>query len=333
MSRLWRILFWPILIIIVLIGVYRILPAPITNSGERTMVDARGDTVHLPQYPQRIMAISSALDLVLLDFLPKEKILAVVKDSQSPFSSLRWQEAREIKKNYGRTPGAEEIIALQPDLVFMPDYTSDDVVSAVRAIGIPVVVVKTPEKVNEVHTMVRQVGEALGEPQTAERILKKFDDEIELSLARTNTIPPEQRRKVIFISSMVGYGGTGSLFADANRYSGLINAAAAAGIPAHTAFTEERLVDMDPDVIFIPTYSNGPSKLVQHFYTDKAYASLSAVRNRRVLPLRPAYLYNSSITLPEGIAAVQCVGYKERFPELAEKYMQPVPTSPSIIGR
>ena len=325
MRRIGKTVFLPLLILVLVIGVYYWLPEPIAGTGHKTMIDARGDIVQLPSHPQKVMATSSALDIVLLEFLPAEKILAVNKDTQNAFSSLRWERAKKIKNNYGRTPGAEEIISLQPDLVFMPDYTSDDIVSGVRAMGVPVVVIKTPKKVEDVHVMIQQVGEALSDSQKAEEMMHRFDEHITAILARSETIPSDQRRKVIFISSMTGYGGTDSLFADANRYAGLINAAEAAGIPAHTAFSEERMVMMNPDIILIPSYSNKTPALVEHYYHDPALASLNAVIYHRVIPLRAAYLYNSSTTLPDGIEAVQSVGYAERFPELAQKYTQPVP--------
>lgn len=325
MRRWLEILIMPIALVCIIGVLAWILPEVHERGGPRTMRDAWGVTVKLPEQPQRVMATSSALDIVLLNFLPPARIPTVQRDTKSPWSSLIWETARQVKGNLTRSPAAEEIVVWNPDIVFMPDYTSDDIVNGVRAMGIPVVVVTTPKTVYEVHDMVDQVGFALNDMAKAKEIKAKFDAQVAESIGRRDTIPKDEWRKVIFMSSMVGYGGTGSLFADANRYSGLINAAEASGIPDHTAFTEERLLLMDPDVIFIPNYSNKPSKMAETMLNDPALAPLSAVKHKRILPLRPAYLYNSSTGLPEGIAAAQAVGYRDRFPELAAHYEAPVP--------
>ncbi len=328
MHRFVQVFAMPVALALIIFLMYFILPEVEERGGPRTMTDEWEMTVKLPENPQRVMATSAALDTVLLEFLPPSKIPAVQGDAKSPWSSLVWETARQVQGKLARSPGAEEIVAWNPDIVFMPDYISDDIASGVRAMGIPVVIVVTPKKVADVHRMVEQVGIALNDEETANRIRADFDRKVEESLRRTETIPTDERRTVLFISSMVGYGGTGSLFADANRYSGMINAAEAAGIPDHTAFTEERLLLMDPDVIFIPNYSNNFPGLATTMLNDPALAPVSAVRHKRVLPLRPAYLYNSSTTLPEGIAAVQTVGYRDRFPEEAAYYSAPVKLPP-----
>lgn len=316
----------PIVLALLVLASRGVVPdLPVASHSGHTMIDEMGTYVELPANPQRVMAISNALDAILLEMLPPERLVAVSADSQSPFSSLAWQRARQVKQRLSRLPGTEEIVSLGPDLVLMPDYTSADIVEGVRAMGIPVVVIKTPDRVNDVHTMVHQVATALDAQAVGEQLLRRYDANVAAVVARRDSIPADARRSVFFTSSMTGYGGTGSLFDDMTTYSGLIHAARAAGIPPKTEFTEERLLLMNPDVIFVPTYSNRYRRQVDMIYHDPALASISAVRERRVYAIRPAYIYSSSIEIPTAMSAHQAMGYEDRFPALAERYTAPVP--------
>lgn len=322
----WRYIGVPIVLALLVALSRGMVPdLPASSHSGHFMIDEMGTKVELPVRPQRVLATANALDAIVLEMLPPERIAAVTADSQSPFSSLAWERARRVKNTLSRLPGTEEIVALGPDLVLMPDYTSADIVDGVRAMGIPVVVVKTPERVSDVHTMVRQVATALDEAATGERLCRRYDAEVAAVTARRDTIPPSERRSVFFTSSMTGYGGTGSLFDDMTGYTGLIHAAHAAGIPPKTEFTEERLILMNPDVIFVPTYSNRYQRQVEMIYADPALASVGAVRERRVYAVRPAYIYSSSVGIPEAMNAHQALGYGDRFPALEERYTAPVP--------
>ncbi len=321
----WRRIGVPVVLaLLVLLSRGMVPELPTASHSGRFMTDEMGTTVELPSRPQRIMGTSNALDAVLLELLPPQRLVAVSADSQSPFSSLIWERARKVKQTLSRLPGTEEIVSLGPDLVLMPDYTSADIIEGVRAMGIPVVVIKTPDRVSDVHTMVRQVATALDEKAAGERLCRRYDAEVAAVTARRDTIPPAQRRSVFFTSSMTGYGGTGSLFDDMTSYTGLIHAAHAAGIPPKTEFTEERIILMNPDVIFVPTYSNRYQRQVDMIYADPALASVRAVRERRVYPVRPAFIYSSSVAIPTAMTAHQAWGYADRFPQLAEIYTAPV---------
>ena len=69
-----------------------------------------------------------------------------------------------------------------------------------------------------------------------------------------SSIPLDQRKSVLFVSSMDGYTGTGSLFDDMCKYMSIYNAPDLLGLPPRTPFGDERVLAMDPDYIFIPSY-------------------------------------------------------------------------------
>lgn len=312
--------YLPLLLLAIVGLLYAWVPAPPAEAGGREVVDARGTRVQVPLQAQRILGTSTAIDSALLALVEPERLIAVSRDSRSPLSNPDWQQARRITAIIERNPEAESIVALQPDLVFLPDYTEESMAASLRALGISTVVVTTPYRVEEVETLVRQVGAACGEPEETERVIASYRRQVAASAERAQQIPEAERRTVLMISSMVGYGGTGSLFAAGNRTAGLLNAAEAAGIPDHTAFTEERMLLMDPDILFVPYYDGNSEKQINHILADPALQTLSAVRERRVTPIRPAYVYNSSLRLSDAIAATQALGYPEYFPTRAEFY-------------
>ena len=89
------------------------------------------------------------------------------------------------------------------------------------------------------------------------------------------SIPVEQRKSVLFVSSMDGYTGTGSLFDDMCKYMSIYNAPDLLGLPPRTPFGDERVIAMEPDYIFIPSYKGMDKTLASRYLDNPAFQNLS----------------------------------------------------------
>lgn len=101
-----------------------------------------GVSVAVPENPKRILALSSASDTILLGLVEPDRLVGINKLSTYEEYSLEAKRAKLVKPAMSSYP-LEKIIALEPDLVIAPDYTSADVIAGLRHMGIPTVVVPT----------------------------------------------------------------------------------------------------------------------------------------------------------------------------------------------
>ena len=95
-----------------------------------------GVRVAVPDHPKRILALSSASDTILLGLVEPDRLVGINKLSTYEEYSLEAKRAKLVKPVMSSYP-LEKIIALHPDLVIAPDYTTSDVTEGLRHMGIP----------------------------------------------------------------------------------------------------------------------------------------------------------------------------------------------------
>ena len=197
-----------------------------------------GVQVGVPENPKRILALSSAFDTILLGLIEPERLVGINKLSTYEEYSLEAKRAKLVKPVMSSYP-LEKIIALKPDLVIAPDYISADVISGLRHMGIATVVVSSGSTVEGVIKNVTDVAHIIGEDEKGSFYKQKIRRELDELKRLGESIPPEQRKTVLFVSSMDGYTGTGSLFDDMCKYMYVYNAPNRIGLPPRIPFGEE----------------------------------------------------------------------------------------------
>ena len=243
-----------------------------------------GVRVAVPDHPKRILALSSASDTILLGLVESDRLVGINTLSTYEEYSLEAKRAKLVKPAMSSYP-LEKIIALEPDLVIAPDYTSADVIAGLRHMGIPTVVVPTGTTVESVIKNVTDIAHIVGEDEKGQFYEQKIRRELEKMKRLGTSIPLNQRKSVLFVSSMDGYTGTGSLFDDMCKYMSIYNAPDLLGLPPRTPFGDERVLAMDPDYIFIPSYKGMDKNLASRYLDNPAFQNLPAIKEHRVKPL------------------------------------------------
>ena len=269
-----------------------------------------GARVPVPNHPKRILALSSASDTILLGLVEPDRLVGINTLSTYEEYSLEAKRAKLVKPAMSSYP-LEKIIALEPDLVIAPDYTSSDVIAGLRHMGIPTVVVPTPSTVEEVIHNITDIAHVVGEDEKGQLYTQKIRRELDEMKRLGASIPVEQRKSVLFVSSMDGYTGTGSLFDDMCKYMSIYNAPDLLGLPPRTPFGDERVIAMEPDYIFIPSYKGMDKTLASRYLDNPAFQNLSAVRENRVKPLPAAYLYTMNQHIGEAMLAIMHTVYPQ----------------------
>lgn len=269
-----------------------------------------GVRVAVPDHPKRILALSSAYDTILLGLIEPDRLVGINKLSTYPEYSMEAERAKLVKPVMSSYP-LEKIIALNPDLVIAPDYTTADVIEGLRHMGIPTVVVAGGTTVESIIKNVTDIAYIVGEEEKGQFYDQKIHREIDKLKRLGLSIPTNQRKSVLFVSSMDGYTGTGSLFDDMCKYMSINNAPRILGLPPRTPFGDERVLAMDPDYIFIPSYKGMGKSLSSRYLDNPAFQNLPAIRENRVKALPAAYLYTMNQHIGEAMLAIMHTVYPQ----------------------
>ena len=269
-----------------------------------------GVRVAVPEHPNRILALSSASDTILLGLVEPNRLVGINKLSTYEEYSLEAKHAKLVKPVMSSYP-LEKVIALDPDLVIAPDYTSADVIEGLRHMGIPTVVVPTGTTVESVIKNVTDIAHIVGEDEKGQFYEQKIRRELAEMKRLSESIAPEERKSVLFVSSMDGYTGTDSLFDDMCKYMSIYNAPNLLGLPPRTPFGDERVLAMDPDYIFIPSYKGMDKNLASRYLDNPAFQNMPAIRENRVKALPAAYLYTMNQHIGEAMLAIMHTVYPQ----------------------
>ncbi|MGQ9813885.1 MAG: ABC transporter substrate-binding protein, partial [Candidatus Roseilinea sp.] len=124
-----------------------------TPDASITIVDALGRTVILPSLPQRIVLAGRALfmiaDAAYIFPSAGERIVGMGSTGQGSGNFIKLIDPDYAsKQTLERDAGAEQVAALQPDLVMMKSNLAETVGAPIEALGIPVVYIdfETPEQ-------------------------------------------------------------------------------------------------------------------------------------------------------------------------------------------
>ena len=331
MKRIYEILCI-ILLCILLIFSGCHAPAATTASpvstGGYDVTDVQGTVVHFNRKPQRILTLSMETDEMMLGLIFPDKMAAVNALLDDPLNSTVVPQAQQIPAKI-TDPSVEAIAAMEPDVVIIPDWGSLEKVVPLRDLGIPVVVCKGAVTIAEVKDTIRLLAQVIGEEERGGEIIRQMDAQLADIKQHVDAIPQANRKSVVLISLMNTYGGMGCMFDDACRYAGVTNGMASAGIRNGQAMSKEMLVKINPDYLFLPSYTNHGSydsdRFVRQYLQDPALQTLTAVKENHLVKPRESYLYNGSQDVVFGIREIAFSVYGQMFAQSAEKHISAVP--------
>lgn len=277
------------------------------------VVDSQGQVVKLMSKPQRIISLSIGTDEFVVDLVPLERIAALTYLSDDAGISNITEQAKRVAKKVKANP--EQIIALQPDLVIIPDWQPQEMIQTLRESGVPVYVYHAPSTIEEIKHNIRDIAKVLGEEAAGDRITTQMDEELAEIKEKVDTIPPEKRVTVLRFTLLGASGGRESLFDDICHYAGVQNGAALAGLGKYETMSQEQIVKINPDVFIMPMWDyTGENNVLQYkekVHQDLGLQSVKAVRSNRLVLLPDRYQNSSSHYVVQGIRDVAQAAYPE----------------------
>lgn len=287
-----------------------------SNAGSYKVVDDKGTEVDFDKKPTRIVSMTLSTDNILLGLVEPERVVCANNLIDDPISSNIAELGKNIP-NKVRHPKVEEILAMEPDLVIAPDWGDIDYVDSLRNMGIKVVVMKGPKSLQDIKDNITLMSKAVGEPKRGEKLISMMDAKLDEIKAKVDRIPQDQRKRVLLISLMNNYGGKDCIYDDACQLAGVINCLSEYGLKRGDKLTKEMMVQMDPDIIFLPSYNAHGTFDIQGFrdkyLKDPALQQMKAIQSGNIREPRDSYIYTASQDFCFAVQEIAYTVYGDAF--------------------
>lgn len=303
-------------------GVNQVAAPERFGPGGYEVVDYEGTVVKIQSKPKRVLTLSLTFDVIALGLTPPETLVAVNLMAADPGLSCIADEVKESKTKLLSYP-LETVATLKPDLIIASTWTDRVTVQCFRDMGIPVVVCKGPETVEQVRETILLMAKVLREETAGRNVLAIMD----AKLAETDKMiktQPGRKPVGMLVSQMTSYGGKGSMFDELCTKAGIVNGIAAMGLKNGELVTKEVVIASNPDFFLISadrkfTTVQG-KKMQQEFLGDPALQHLAGIKNIIALPDR--HLYSATQNCVYAIRTLANAAYGEIFDPAEEKLIK-----------
>lgn len=275
----------------------------------KMLVDPIGEEYPLTGPPKRIVSVTLGTDEILSALVDSDRMSAVTHLADDPvMSNIPNQYPDHVKRVKGEV---EEILSLEPDLVFVAAYTRAETVRLLLSSNIPVVRLSHYRSFSDIEANIRLVASIVGSEQQAEAMLSELQQNIQIIKQRVSG----QNRPRVLYYSMNGYtAGAGTNIDEIIEIAGGYNAINETNITGTQKISEEMAIGLEPDVILMngwtPDSSPTPSEYIA---MQPAWQNTPAVLNSRVYDLKGAWVLSVSQYSWHGIAPVARLLHPEVF--------------------
>lgn len=281
-----------------------------------SVTDMTGAQIHFREKPRKILTLSMCTDQIVLGMVPSDRLAGINALLDDPVSSNIVPLAKKVKIKI-KNPGAEQIFALQPDLVIIPEWGKSEMVQSLRDMGLKVVIVKAPQTIGDVRLLISQVAAAIGEEEKGRQLIGLMDGTLREIQEKTEKIPPEKRKNIVLISLMTSYGGEGCVYADACKAANVINGISAVGLKNGQSLTKELLLKSDPDILLLPLYNDhgtfNTKEFNDRYLQDPSLQTMKAIQEQQIIYPRESFIYNCSQDVAYCVAEIARCAYGSGF--------------------
>ena len=232
--------------------------------------------------PQRIVSVNLCVDQILLDLVPRERIAGLSFLAADPTMSMLAVEAEDFPAVRG---SAEEMLALDPDLVLAGEYTTAATVDLLRRLGQRVEIVPMATSFAQIRDVVRLMGRLTGETERSEAMVREFDarlnDVVRRAVVRSDG--PRPRAVAMQVNSLAS--GEGSLVDEVLRDAGFDNMAGHVRIGPAGRLPLETLIADPPDVIVRANAASDFRTVLADNLRHPAFQALEATRPSVHIPM------------------------------------------------
>ena len=248
------------------------------------VIDAFGRKVEIG-VATRIVTLGSDVTEIVHALGMGDRIVAVDRGS-------KYTQAAASKPNVGyrRKLSVEGLAALEPDLIVAAkDIGPPEAVDVLSALAVPIVFVPEDNSAQGIQRKIDLIAAVLDLEEKGQEVSRAVLDGFEAAARLTALIPAERRKKVVFFHGLVrlSAAGTGTAADALIRYAGGVNPMAV--VDGYKAASEEKLIELAPDVILMMSDGKG-GPTADEVFSIPALAATPAGKNRALVVLDGAYM-------------------------------------------
>ncbi len=196
-----------------------------------------------PDAPRRVVSINLCADQLVLALADKDQIAGLTNFAVDPEMSGEAARAHGHRLLDG---SAEEILAINPDLVIGMPASGSPVLTALKGRSYPTLDLALADRYEDVEASIRQVASALGHKERGEALIAQMK-------AQLAALPqaPGQGRVAAYYQRRGYMTGTGTLVDDLMTRMGLVNLARKLDKPLLAQMSLEEMAAARPDYLIV----------------------------------------------------------------------------------
>ena len=218
---------------------------------------------------KRVVSINRCSDELLFSIADPKQIIAITKYSQNPVVERELKNNPHIKRI---NVNVEEILKLQPDLIFSGDFSNRDTINFLKKSGITVVNIPLPKTFDDIFLNISTMARFLGREERGELIIKEMKEKI-----KKNNFACKKNLRGLFFQSGGQVPGKNTFEHAILDEVGIKNIAEEFGINEYGTLSLENLIVSKPDVLIFTDAQKIPSTVRGEILSHPAI--LSALPN------------------------------------------------------
>jgi len=212
-----------------------------------------------PAVPQRIVSINLCADQLVLALADRSQIAGLTHNAADPELSGAAAKARGLPL---LSNSAEQILAIDPDLVVGMPASRSAALAALPGQHYPLLDLDTADRLDQIYASIRQTATTVGHPARGEALITHMKSELA-------GLPKPGRGRVAAYYQRRGYmTGTGTLIDELMSRVGLVNLAGKLGKPPLSQLSLEEMVAAEPDFLIVEsatdTVTDQGSEMLHH---------------------------------------------------------------------
>ncbi|WP_447765146.1 ABC transporter substrate-binding protein [Sphingopyxis panaciterrae] len=195
-----------------------------------------------PAVPRRIVSINLCADQLVLALADRGQIAGLTHNATDPEMSGEAAAARGLPL---LSNSAEQILAIEPDLIVGMPASRSAALAALPQQSYPLLDLNTANTLDEIYMSIRQTAAAIGHPARGDALIARMEGELA-------GLPKPGRGRVAAYYQRRGYmTGTGTLIDELMTRVGLVNLAGKLGKPPLSQLSLEEMVAARPDYLIV----------------------------------------------------------------------------------
>jgi iron complex transport system substrate-binding protein len=253
------------------------------------ITDSTGHTVALEELPDRIAIAGKATvmvqDTIFLFEEALDRVVALENRRQSAYRFLPVVDpGLDDKQFFEMNAGAEQIAAVNPDLVIMKNFMAEQLGEPLAQLDIPVMYLDL-ENPEAFYQDVETLGKVFGNPERAEEINQFYRSRVEQV---QELVPEDAPRPDVLVVEYSEDGGEVAFSVPPVSWLQTRMVELAGGRPiwqelevsgGWTVITVDQIAAWDPDQIFLIDYQGNASQVAADLREDPIWSGLQAVQN------------------------------------------------------